>query len=171
MTVEKCATLCSGYEYYGVEYAGECYCGDAILNGAFKLADQSVCNLACKGDSSEFCGGLSALNIYGPAQDPAPLPTVPNFTPLGCFDDSQRVLPQRYISQAMMSHEYCFLTCTQAGFTYAGVEYGYECWCGNSLPEVTHELLADSCSQTCPGDSSETCGGVGAIELFHAVSA
>jgi hypothetical protein len=168
MTIEKCASLCSDYTFYGLEYGGECYCGNTIDHGAFKFVDQSVCNMACKGNSEEICGGNSALNIYGPPQT-EPEVVVPSFTYVGCFDDSgARVFNQRYSSEHSMTHDYCFQTCTLAGFTYAGLEWGKECWCGNSVLRIAHQLLDGACSQPCSGDASETCGNAVTLQLYVA---
>ncbi|KAG9586813.1 WSC-domain-containing protein, partial [Aureobasidium melanogenum] len=68
MTPSACQTFCKGrgLKYAGVEYARECWCGNAIqlINGAEKLADDSRCNMACTGNSSIMCGGSATLNIY-----------------------------------------------------------------------------------------------------------
>ncbi|KJZ73667.1 hypothetical protein HIM_07000 [Hirsutella minnesotensis 3608] len=64
MTVAKCTAACkaSGATLAGLEYGGECYCGSKIANGA-ELADDG-CTMPCKGNSSEYCGGGSRLNVY-----------------------------------------------------------------------------------------------------------
>jgi hypothetical protein len=61
MTIEVCQAACSGdgYEYFGLEFARECYCGQSLPT---VTSDQ--CNMACTGDSSEICGGPGALSIY-----------------------------------------------------------------------------------------------------------
>ena len=65
VTSTSCATYCSqlGYSYAGTEYAGECFCANSLPSGAKKL-DQSKCNMPCKGDSSQSCGGKAALSLY-----------------------------------------------------------------------------------------------------------
>ncbi|KAF2737108.1 WSC-domain-containing protein [Polyplosphaeria fusca] len=73
LTVGLCAQACSGSAYFGVEYAGECYCGNSILNGAASATDG--CNQPCKGNSSEFCGGSNRLNLYQSTVTP-PTPPV-----------------------------------------------------------------------------------------------
>jgi hypothetical protein len=62
MTVEICSTKCSAYKYFGVEYSTECYCGNALKSGT--NAQESDCNMACGGASSETCGGPSRINLY-----------------------------------------------------------------------------------------------------------
>ncbi|KAL5331921.1 hypothetical protein ACEPPN_001461 [Leptodophora sp. 'Broadleaf-Isolate-01'] len=63
MTIEKCADFCSGYTLYGLEYTGECYCGNA-LNAGSVSAPEAECNLPCTGDASQTCGGSNRLNVY-----------------------------------------------------------------------------------------------------------
>ncbi|KAF2786750.1 WSC-domain-containing protein [Melanomma pulvis-pyrius CBS 109.77] len=68
MTVEVCHVFCGAmdppYQYFGLEYATECYCG-ARLNPASALLDASSCSMPCKGSNSEFCGAGSVMQIYG----------------------------------------------------------------------------------------------------------
>lgn len=65
-------------------------------------------------------------------------------------------------------------------YQYAGVEYGRECWVGNTLnvngngdgsennKGVTRgmNLTDDKCSSKCPGNSSEFCGAGGKLSLY-----
>lgn len=61
--VEYCAS--NGFAIAGTEYAGECFCGNS-LGGAEKL-DESKCDMQCKGDDSQTCGGDWALTVYSKA--------------------------------------------------------------------------------------------------------
>jgi hypothetical protein len=64
MTVASCVSACSssGYLYAGVEYAGECWCDNTI--GLSAVSRQRSCNMPCKGNTSEYCGGSDMLDIY-----------------------------------------------------------------------------------------------------------
>jgi hypothetical protein len=86
----------------------------------------------------------------------------------GCFaePDGARALPQLYAS-TKMTVELCHADCSMAGYRYAGLEYGVECWCGNAIAALA-ELDAGSCGAVCPGDSGETCGGSNALQLYIA---
>jgi hypothetical protein len=65
MTVEWCANFCAGSTYFGLEYAEECYCGDANgLNAASTVVDQKQCGMSCKGSNSEYCGGPNHMQMY-----------------------------------------------------------------------------------------------------------
>jgi hypothetical protein len=60
----SCANNCysAGYTIAGTEYGGQCFCGNTITSTTKK--DDSDCNTACAGASSEMCGGASRLSIY-----------------------------------------------------------------------------------------------------------
>ena len=63
-TIEICKKLCfgKGYQYAGVEYSKECFCGNNLPR---KIAPkQSDCNMDCSGDKSNKCGGGNRLNVY-----------------------------------------------------------------------------------------------------------
>ena len=62
-----CANNCfsAGYSIAGTEYGAQCFCGK-IMTSTTKRSD-SECNQACKGDSTETCGGASRLSVYAKA--------------------------------------------------------------------------------------------------------
>jgi hypothetical protein len=67
MTVESCTAFCAenmpNGVYAGVEYSHECYCAATLPAGAVAEPD-SDCNMLCRGNDKEYCGGSSLLNIY-----------------------------------------------------------------------------------------------------------
>ena len=64
MTIEKCQKFCfeKNYLYAGVQYAGECFCGNTINPKILKPTTD--CNKVCTGDSTQICGGTWRMNIY-----------------------------------------------------------------------------------------------------------
>ncbi|KAH8903346.1 WSC-domain-containing protein [Coniochaeta sp. PMI_546] len=166
LTIEACAAACTSYGFFGVEYGRECWCDDVIEPTAFVSPDPSVCNMACKGDVTEICGGSSTINIYGAASAAGTTPTESPYTFTGCFAEpaGARALPQLYAS-TKMTIELCHLDCSLAGYSYAGLEYSTECWCGNSIPDLA-PLGPESCNAACAGDATETCGGSNALQLY-----
>ena len=58
------------------------------------------------------------------------------------------------------------------GYSWAGVQYGYECWCG-ALSEITNvikpenDATEDECDTLCPGYSYEYCGGYYRMAVYH----
>lgn len=68
LTLDKCAGFCSNFTYFGLEGSNGCFCGQTLSADAVEVL---ACDLACTGDSTEICGGASALSVYGyvPGQD------------------------------------------------------------------------------------------------------
>ncbi len=64
LTLQTCATFCSGHAFFGAEYAQECYCGDVLNAGSVPAPDQTDCSLQCAGDAEEKCGAGSRLSVY-----------------------------------------------------------------------------------------------------------
>jgi len=50
-----------GYLYAGLEFGAECYCGHKIQAAN---VSESECNMECKGEKSNLCGGPNRLSIY-----------------------------------------------------------------------------------------------------------
>jgi hypothetical protein len=63
MTLEACAAFCSGYTYFGVEYARECYCGNSFNQGSIP-ALSTDCSFTCAGNANEYCGAGNRLSAY-----------------------------------------------------------------------------------------------------------
>jgi hypothetical protein len=169
MTIELCAATCGSSAFYGVEYGRECYCADEINPTAFVAPDSSVCDMPCLGNTDEICGGMSTINIYGaPAGTTDPTPESP-YELTGCFAEpaGARGLPQLYAS-TKMTVALCHQTCSLAGYTYAGLEYSTECWCGNEIAAL--EPAEGSCTAACAGDATQTCGGNNALQLYTEVA-
>ncbi|KAH6627932.1 WSC domain-containing protein [Chaetomium tenue] len=165
MTVESCATFCSKYQYFGLEYGRECYCADSHSGLA---VDDSDCSFSCSGNSAEKCGAGDRLDVYTNnlylARKPATLDT----PYLGCFvDQGARVLPNNLLGADDMTAQKCAAHC--ANYSYFGVEYGRECWCGNSPPRPPTTAVAESeCSSPCAGDDAQACGAAGRINVWGA---
>ncbi|KAF2677059.1 WSC-domain-containing protein, partial [Lentithecium fluviatile CBS 122367] len=64
MSAASCTAACaaSNFKYAGTEYAGECFCGNALGNGHTK--QDEGCDMACNGAPSEMCGGANRINVY-----------------------------------------------------------------------------------------------------------
>ena len=53
----------------------------------------------------------------------------------------------------------CIEACQNAGFSFAGVQAGRECFCGNTAPPEEKIVDQKECSSNCAGDKSIKCGG------------
>lgn len=185
MTIELCTSACenAGYTLAGVEYAGECYCGNEFQNGGVEAG--SGCSMVCNGDSSQICGGPDRLTVYTLGEYVPPDPdatttstdptatsgpghpeTIGDFSLVGCWEDNVggRALQGDFFGGATVDLDSCALFC--ADYTYFGTEYAGECFCGNTIMG-TNELkdLAD-CNMACNGNPNQFCGAGNRLSLY-----
>ncbi|KAH8902429.1 WSC-domain-containing protein, partial [Coniochaeta sp. PMI_546] len=66
MTIDTCIKFCygKGYTMSGVEYGQECYCGNKLNAGSVLAINQNDCSTKCPGNSTQYCGAGSRLNLY-----------------------------------------------------------------------------------------------------------
>ena len=63
---------------------------------------------------------------------------------------------------------WCASQCRAAGYTYAGVQFGNECYCGNSYGSLgTAASAGRSCNMACPGATGTTCGGNQTNDIYR----
>ncbi|XP_065211692.1 xylosyltransferase oxt-like [Planococcus citri] len=89
---------------------------------------------------------------------------------LGCFRDSNslRLLTGAYYNSSKSnSQTFCINKCLRAGFPYAGVQFGGECFCGNEEPSVVSQIPDSSCNMRCPSNESQICGGYLTMNVFE----
>ncbi|KAK1227045.1 Cell wall integrity and stress response component 2 [Marasmius sp. AFHP31] len=84
----------------------------------------------------------------------------------GCFVDTpQRTLPTQLDVWGNNTVEFCIDQCDRKGFTYAAVEYGDQCFCGNTFdPSTPHST---GCNMTCAANPNEICGGTYASNVYE----
>ncbi|KAL8837213.1 MAG: hypothetical protein Q9176_005844 [Flavoplaca citrina] len=251
VSVEACGIACSQFTYFGVEYSGECYCGNTINTGSALVAGttpaQTQCNMVCNADKNEYCGGPNRLNMYkkgiatssssaqsstssissssssaaasssrvsttsssssssrsssssssrtsttsptssastssssvsstrtststtstsSTTSGPTILPSNANFTYTGCYTEatSGRALSKLIKADDKMTADMCLGLCYQ--YQYAGIEYGRECFCGDTLASTSTKVADSQCSKVCPGDTSQYCGAGNRLTLY-----
>jgi len=88
---------------------------------------------------------------------------------LGCFqDESTRDLPVEIAAKGSnMTVEGCRSACSAAGYSYAGVQNGDQCFCGNSYDRYGK---ATKCTSVCNGDDTEVCGGPGVNSVWQSAA-
>ncbi len=63
------------------------------------------------------------------------------------------------------TRENCQAICEKtSGYLYAGVAFGWGCYCGNSLSATPNS--ESYCNEECFGDHNEVCGGFDAMNIF-----
>ncbi|KAG4438202.1 hypothetical protein IFR05_006326 [Cadophora sp. M221] len=83
----------------------------------------------------------------------------------GCYSDTVdvRTLNNYHATTTGLTIEECVQAA--AGYKYAGVEYGEECWFGNELSSIATPQ-SSGCNMPCSGDSSLLCGGDLRINVY-----
>ncbi|XP_061458686.1 sialate:O-sulfotransferase 2 isoform X3 [Rhineura floridana] len=160
MTLFRCQDNCAerGYLFAGLEFGAECYCGHKIQ--ATNVSD-SECNMECKGEKSNICGGVNRLSIYRLelAQESARRYGSAIFR--GCFCQPDNVSVALPASRVMknMSVDRCVEFCTGKEFPLAALA-GTSCHCGFPTTLFTlHEREDEQlCAQKCSGEEFESCG-------------
>jgi hypothetical protein len=151
------------------------YCGNSLAEGSFP-AFSTDCNMACAGDATTTCGGPNRLSLYGtsadaPAATPYPHPDVTTTQAEGCWTETSggvRALPgASAFSATQMTVEGCATYCLNSGFTWFGLEYAAECYCGSVLNENSTAADAADCNMVCTGDAAEVCGGSNRLSVHQ----
>ncbi|OCF32159.1 hypothetical protein I316_06073 [Kwoniella heveanensis BCC8398] len=177
MCIQACYN--AGYGFAGTQYLTECWCGPSLPT---LQVDDANCNYACGGDVNQYCGGNgidyagSYISLFADSNYTAPGVVVPSapvvnpgmngFSYLGCYTEATGM---RALSVAKgLGSANSIANCTAAcqGYTYAGVEYGQECYCGNTLNTGSVAALAADCSMTCAGNASEYCGAGNRLNVY-----
>lgn len=160
MTVFRCQDNCAerGYLYSGLEFGAECYCGHKIQA---PNASDSECNMECKGEKSNVCGGANRLSIYRLELSQESARRYGSAIFKGCFhrpDNVTLALPVSAVIQNM-SVDKCVDMCTEKESSLA-VLAGDRCLCGFPTPQFSlHELEnEDMCLHRCNGEEFESCG-------------
>jgi glucan endo-1,3-alpha-glucosidase len=179
MTIEICAVFCNMgmYSIAGVEYGNECFCGNTLLTdgSTYGVGNQTGCTFTCAGNNSEICGGSNFVSVYSISPFMPTKNVMMDTTPFtaanangGCAsdyapgNDNVRTLSATSTSSSNMTQEVCSSFCS--GYTYYGVEYSTQCYCGNTIDSSS--IVAINCTDTCGGNSAESCGGGWAVNIF-----
>ncbi|TVY80927.1 WSC domain-containing protein [Lachnellula suecica] len=171
MTLESCASFCSGYQMFGLEYGRECYCGNSLGAGSVNATNQADCSFPCSGDSTEFCGAGSRLELYSKLSSntstskttsttattsssalsttttpvgPTIVPSAGLYTYFGCLTEgtSTRALGAASFPNNNQTVALCASSCS--AYNYFGVD----------------------CSTVCAGDSTAYCGAGNRLNVY-----
>ena len=79
---------------------------------------------------------------------------------------NKHVLDEHYFSDEKMTIELCLSTCREKGYTYSGLQWQIECYCGNGPRENFKWAWFDKCDDKCAGNSDQICGGSNAMSIY-----
>ena len=94
---------------------------------------------------------------------------------MGCGTDTygNPALPPGPVQDTpTMTVEMCIGLCGGKGYSIAGLEYGSQCFCANSVPAraMPNPGLIGACTKACAGNSTEICGNGNALSLYKKCS-
>ncbi|KAK3392754.1 WSC domain-containing protein [Podospora didyma] len=168
MTVNKCAVACAGFAYFGVEYGRECYCGASPNQGSV-LTELSECSFPCPGDSTQNCGAGNRLDMYKQSAAPPPPATPTSYAYRGCYAEpaGSRALPGKFLGSNDMTVAKCGTFCASSGYTFFGLEYYTECYCGYAVASNALPAPEADCKFPCAGNHDDTCGGDWRLNVYE----
>ncbi|KAI4717875.1 WSC-domain-containing protein [Aureobasidium sp. EXF-10727] len=186
-SLDSCATFCTGYAYFGVEYGSECYCGSTIYANSILQSDETGCSVPCAANASQKCGGADFLNVYyinvtssatstttssalSTPTGPVTVQSVGSFSHMGCYTEATngRALTGLNKANSSVSVDFCASYCS--AYTYFGVEYGTECYCGNVIQAGSVPTTDGRCKMTCAANSTQICGGSSGLNMYQKIS-
>ncbi|KAI8806737.1 WSC domain-containing protein [Cladochytrium replicatum] len=114
-----------------------------------------------------------ALALIAPSAFAAPLikRDINGYELAGCYSDGtiayHRALNKAsFIDPENMTVDLCTAFCAEKGYTLAGVEYSFECYCGNKIEFGNKAIEAERCSMPCAGEATQICGAGNALSVW-----
>lgn len=132
--------------------------------------------MPCPGDNTAVCGGPNRLSLYGTSATPptvTPYPHPPVLSPAqyqGCWTEVSGVRAlsgASAFSASDMTIAGCGDYCLNSGFTWYGLEYSAECYCGSALNVNSTAALEADCNMACTGDANTVCGGSNRLSVYQ----
>lgn len=144
-------------------YTDEWGFADGAQNDIFTAA---VTPAGTTGIANPYATPTGTQTFENPAPTATALPS--GWTALGCTVDqpSPRYLSNNVYNDDSNSISMCVNKCEELGYTSASVQYGKECWCGNTTVAAT-PATDKECDVRCPGDVWAFCGGSYKANLFR----
>jgi hypothetical protein len=157
--IKKCFEMAmdKGFKYAGLQYGGECWVGNKF--GKYGKMPDSDCSMKCKRSKGRTCGNgwrNSIFSLETRERKVVEYKAIVGEKFVGCYKDAGK----RDLStglDAKNDPKRCFELAMERGFKYAGLQYGGQCFGGNTMGK--YGKVADSeCSMKCRNDPSRTCG-------------
>jgi len=155
VTPQLCLETCSskGFIFAGVQFGIQCFCGN-IGPPSSRFAPEKECSTPCAGNKNQMCGATWRMNVYT------------QWSGQCVVDDGSRLL-DHYISISGLTPQLCRDQCSAKGFIFAGLQYGGQCFCGNTPPPKSRLAPIKQCSYACSGDKGLKCGGYWRMNVYQ----
>jgi len=86
-----------------------------------------------------------------------------------CVVDSSSRLLGHLTNIGRVTPSLCVATCASQGYSFAGVQYSGECWCGATAPPPSSLAPDSECNMNCNGDGNKVCGGSWRMNVYTTV--
>lgn len=175
LTQERCTESCleSGYRYAGVgNHADTCYCGTGIKPAT--AHQEGMCDVPCPGNSTQTCGGEYIMDLfYAPNNTKADTHGL-ELTGCYAYGGSNSLKNQAFYNflSGSLTKETCLLACVNRNSTWAMMQAGVNCFCGNNDMDKAvatggNYLPMDTCNRPCGGNQTQMCGGQYVGSLYN----
>ncbi|KUJ23286.1 WSC-domain-containing protein [Mollisia scopiformis] len=143
----------------------------SLLSSTTSLSTSSVSNTVSTSASGSSTLSSTSSSASTKPTGPAIVKNAGNFAYIGCYTEATnaRALTGLVYANDNMTIEICAATC--ATFTYFGVEYHRECYCGNTLGTGSVQTADSGCLDTCTANSFEYCGGASKLSMYQVKAA
>ncbi|KAF4630464.1 hypothetical protein G7Y89_g7678 [Cudoniella acicularis] len=117
--------------------------------------------------------GTSTSTSSGAAESqigPSNTQQIGSYSYVGCYTEGNgvRALGDKVYANNNMTIEICYATCQ--GYTWFGLEFHQECYCGNTLGAGSVPATESSCIDTCMANPLELCGGANRLSMYKNVA-
>jgi hypothetical protein len=175
------------FSYAAVENGVNCRCGKENALQSYVKVDaklsEEFCNKQCTyttagGVVSYPCGGINAYSVYKAETSnyilsenislEDKLDSIYKLDKNRCIKDNQNCGNRALNSKCYSANnvEECINYCQKGNFLYAGLEAGFQCFCGNEYDSLGLRTGLEHCSSSCIGNSSQICGGSWALSIY-----
>ncbi|KAJ0381600.1 hypothetical protein COL26b_000278 [Colletotrichum chrysophilum] len=159
MTLEKCATYCSGYTYFGTEYGRESW-------NLFVFLPFFDCLGRDNRIEQQFGYFQQLLELHHSLKHLYPGRVKLSLQQF--IDSEQHTVPTLAHKATVAAYNLtgCWTEGNGVRYKYFGTEYGGECYCGNFLASSSSLAPLSDCSMTCTGNQYEYCGAGNRLTLY-----
>ncbi|WVQ70514.1 hypothetical protein IAR50_000033 [Cryptococcus sp. DSM 104548] len=175
MSTEVCIQACAaaGSKWAATNSQKNCFCGTSLTYGTGTFVNDNQCTTTCSGNSSEICGDYYKDSVYDISAVTGTSVSGYAAGYQGCYTDtgSHLGLTANSWTLSSMSVNQCINGCSELGYAYAGLYSGSQCYCGNTPSSSKSILPTSQCQTKCAGNSTGTCGGSAAMDLYTVTSA
>ena len=150
--ITKCQVL---EPYINQDAAAACTLDAQVVDEDVGLNDQISALPGCNPVRAAPSSAASCPGLVTPGFVETTAPLTPGWTDLGCIAEGTngRALTGASTTSPNMTLNYCAGFCGGQGFTYAGIEFGDECYCGNTFENGATDTPTNwyECSNPCAG--------------------